>query len=330
MAKPKKKKKQRDIYQEVTDKIIAKLEEGTAPWHKPWGSPALARNYESGNIYTGINMVLFNLVYTDDEPYYLTFNQVKKLGGKVKKGSKARQLVYYNVMYKDGNGKRISEATAKAKRKAGEEVEKIPFLKSYGVFTIADIEGIEFSIPEEKRYPENVRLAACEKILHDMPKRPKFQSKAGERKACYVPVIDTVRIPVLDRFEITEAYYNTLFHEVVHATGHASRLNRDGITKPIKFGSDNYAKEELVAELGASFLCGITQINREVVLDNTAAYIANWLERLKNDKKLVFQAAAKAKQAVEFILDKSINDKPINDKPMNDKPINPKQSETES
>ena len=213
------------------------------------------------------------------------------------------------MIHKDGKGKRISEATAKAKRQAKEEVETIPFLKTYNVFTIADIEDIDFDIPEEKRYPENERLAECETILSNMPQRPKFQSKEGERRACYAPSTDTVRVPVLDRFEQTEAYYNTLFHEVVHSTGHASRLNRDGITKPIKFGSDEYAREELVAELGASFLCGITKINREVVVENSAAYIANWLERLKDDKKLVFHAAAKAKQAVEFIINKPISPK---------------------
>lgn len=305
------KKKPRDIYQEVTDRIVELLEQGTAPWHKPWGSSALAQNYESKNVYTGINMVLFNLVYADPEPYYLTFNQVKKLGGKVKKGSKARQVVYFNVLHKDADGKSINEEQAKAKRNAKEEVKVIPYIKTYNVFNIADIENIDFDIPAQVLRPENERLEQCEAILQNMPNAPKFKPTKEQRRAYYVPSLDEIHLPMLERFERSEAYYNTFYHEAIHATGHASRLAREGIATKTDYGTDIYAFEEIIAELGASFLCGITKINREVIIENNAAYVASWVRRLKDDKKLIFRAAAKAKQAVEYILDKPISPKQV-------------------
>lgn len=289
-----------DLYQEVTDKIIKKLEEGTAPWRCSWSRYGMAQNYISGNAYRGINAFLMNFIPVHPIPYYLSFKQAKDLGGHVKKGAKAEKVYFFKAYHKDADGKTITEDRAAQLAGMGEGVQRIPFLKSFAVFNIADVEGVEFDIPELKEH-ENDPIPACEALVSAVPNPPTFVHEDGNG-AWYAPKRDKLNMPLLNQFESAEEYYCTLFHELTHSSGHVSRLNRDGITGTVKRGSDEYAREELIAEMGASFLCAAAGIDVASVTDNSAAYIAGWLSRLQNDKTLVLKAAAGAQKAADYLL----------------------------
>jgi len=180
-------------------------------------------------------------------------------------------------------------------KKTGEEKE-VPFLKYYTVFNLDQTEGIE--IEEEGQDVEPI--GACEKIVEEMKDKPLIEHNCGIR-AAYSPVLDRITIPERKLFKSAEDYYSTLFHELIHSTGHSTRLSRPGITDPTHFGSDNYSREELVAEIGSAFLCGETGIEKQT-LQNSASYIAGWLQKLQNDKKLVITAAAQAQKGVDWML----------------------------
>lgn len=289
-----------DLYQEVTDKIIKKLEEGTAPWRCSWSRYGMAKNYVSGNTYRGINAFLMNFLPVHPIPYYLSFKQAKDLGGHVKKGSKAEKVYFFKSYYKDADGKSISDETATQMHAAGEKVQFIPFLKSYSVFNVADVEGVEFDIPELKAHQHSTN-ERCEAMIAAIKNPPAFVSE-DHNGAWYSPRRDKLNMPPLGNFESAEEYYCTKYHELTHATGHVTRLNRDGITGKVTRGSDEYAREELIAEMGASFLCAATGIDVGAVTDNSAAYIAGWLSRLQNDKMLVLKAAAGAQKAADYLL----------------------------
>jgi antirestriction protein ArdC len=189
---------------------------------------------------------------------------------------------------------------------ASGEPKRVPFLRYYSVFNVAQCEGIEAQLPkpqESKR--EHNPIETAEAVVAAMPKRPAIQHKWP--KAFYAPDSDVVGMPEPELFRSGEDYYSVLFHELAHSTGHESRLNRKGVSGSdglwSAFGSQPYAKEELVAEMGAAFLCGHAGIV-ERILDNSAAYVQGWLSRLKDDPKLVVQAAAQAQKAADFILNK--------------------------
>ena len=156
-------------------------------------------------------------------------------------------------------------------------------------------EQVEVTTP----IPENKR---CEIIVHDWENKPKITN--GVNRAAYLPGRDTVQMPKRDSFKSTSGYYATLYHELIHATGHESRLAREGVVNANSFGDHEYSSEELVAELGSAFLCAESQIDSVGLLKNSASYIANWLEKLENDKKLVIFAASKAQKASNMILNR--------------------------
>jgi antirestriction protein ArdC len=183
----------------------------------------------------------------------------------------------------------------------GEEPQRIAFLKYFRVFNIADVENITISIPEVI-LQEHKKITQCETIIHSHHNRPAFVFEDANR-AYYNPVKDCINMPAIEQFTSAEEYYSCFFHELVHSTGHASRLNRKGITQPNSFGSKDYSKEELIAEIGASFLCAHTSIDRPEIVENSAAYLQGWLSVLKADKKLIFKAAAAAQKAVNFLLE---------------------------
>ncbi len=287
-----------DLYQEVTNKIIEKLEQGVAPWKCTWSKYGLARNYHTGNIYNGINMLLLNCT-ANPIPYYLTFKQAKLQGGKIKKGAKSLPVFYYNVLFKDDNDKTISSEQAQSLKSNDENVNVNSFLKYYNVFNIDDIEGIDINIPDVE-LNNNPKIDHCEGIIKNMKNAPELTFVDANR-AYYSPSLDVINMPSIEQFISSAGYYATYFHELVHSTGHTSRLAREGITKPVKFGDTTYSKEELIAEMGASFLCAQTNINYDNVTENSAAYIQGWLKVLKADKKLIFKAAAEASKAVNLI-----------------------------
>ena len=285
------------MYQVITDRVIDQLEQGVIPWRKTWSSYGLARNYVSGKLYRGINMLMMNFFSSHTIPYYLTFNQAKQLGGKVRKGAKSQRVIYFKVLFKDEKGNAISRQQAEA---LGDKAQVIKFLKYFNVFNVEDIDGIDFQF-EELRLLPNERIERCEQVFRAYPNPPTY-TEEDKSRAFYAPATDSLNMPPITQHDSSAFYYSTLFHEVIHSTGHAKRLAREEIVNPAKFGSMPYSHEELVAELGAAFLCHITGIDNDHVFQNSAAYIQGWLSKLKDDRKFIFKASAEAQKAVDYII----------------------------
>jgi antirestriction protein ArdC len=279
-----------DPYQVITDRVIALLEQGNVPWQKPWKSgEMMPRNLVSKKAYRGVNVFLLQAMMYES-PFWLTFNQAKELGGNVKRGEKSCPVVFWKWLDVDEK----------------EERKRVPFLRYYSVFNVAQCEGIEAHVPKgEETKRDHNPIDAGERIVSAMPRRPEI--KHGLDRAFYSPSGDFVGMPSPGQFRSGQDYYSVLFHELTHATGHESRLNRKGVSGAdgqwSAFGSQSYSKEELVAEMGAAFLCGQAGIV-ERTIDNSAAYVQSWLVRLKDDRRLVVQAAAQAQKAADFILDR--------------------------
>ncbi|WP_339869313.1 zincin-like metallopeptidase domain-containing protein [uncultured Algoriphagus sp.] len=287
-----------DIYQKVTDLIIGKLELGVIPWKQPWHEMGMPSNYLTMKPYEGINLWLLQSC-GHQYPYYLTFKQANSLGGKIKKGAKALPICYWNFAFRDKKtGKvipedRIGEYDLKLVSKSG-------FLKEFKVFPIEQIEGINWEFPEvSKEVPlhDNKR---CKKIYEEMLRAPELVHTGSS--AYYRADLDQITMPEKRLFASAEHYFGVLYHELVHSTGHPSRLNRIGVSEPQKFASEFYGKEELIAEMGAGYLNNLTGILDQSLLENSAAYIQNWLNELRNDKHLLIEAASKAQKAVDYIL----------------------------
>ncbi len=274
-----------DVFEKITDLVMQKLENGVVPWQIPWsGERSLPRNGFSKRYYHGINFwLLMNLDYAS--PYFFTYNQIKYLGGNVKKGEKAFPVVFWKLL----------DAVDPDTR----ELKKIPFLNYYNVFNLYQTEGIDMSryyIPKVEN--EFSPVEAAEAIVQNWQDKPVI--KMGANGACYIPALDILKMPLQSAFFKGEEYYSALFHELIHSTGHEKRLNRFEKSKDAKFGSDAYSQEELVAEMGAAYLCGLSGI-LDRTIDNSASYIQGWLKRLKDDRKLIVFAAAQAHRAVDYI-----------------------------
>lgn len=290
--------KDSSVYQIITDRIVSLLEQGTVPWQQPWseardekGNPVMAQNLVSRKPYRGVNAFLLSAMGYQS-PFWLTFKQAQDLGGHVRKGEKACPVVFWKWL-------ETEELNENGKAK------QVPMLRYYSAFNVAQCEDIpESKIPAlSANTREHEPVSEAERIVSAMPKRPEI--KHGGARACYWPSWDRVDMPERGTFGTVQDYYSVLFHELTHATGHESRLARKGVAGTdgewSAFGSTPYAKEELVAEMGAAFLCGHAGIV-ERTIDNSAAYLANWLERLRNDNRLVVTAAAQAQKAADFIL----------------------------
>lgn len=274
------------IYNYVTERIIKKIEDGTVPWHKPWKSFGFPRNFISKKPYSGVNA--FMLGMSDFEnPYWATYSQIVSKGGTVKKGEKASMIIFWKMLENKGYVK-------------GEGMSKnIPLLRYFNVFNLEQTEGLEKYI--EKQEVEQIEfnpIDACENVVKNFLGKPIVVH--GGDKACYSPMIDNIRMPKKESFYSVEEYYSTLFHEFAHSTGHKKRLDRSEVMDFHGFGSHDYSKEELVAEMSASFLACITGIDVKVI-DNSASYISSWLSKIKKDPKLIIHAAAQAQKAVEYM-----------------------------
>ena len=268
-------------YDRITDRITALLEQGTVPWQKPWKArTGLPRNFVSKHPYRGINVFLL-LAMMYESPFWLTFRQVSQLGGSVRKGEKACPVVFW-------------KQTTTEDKESSEQKKKY-LLRFYHVFNVSQCDGLKIGTEPVQ---ENV-IAKPEEIVVQMPQPPIL--KHGMTHAYYSPHEDCVGLPPRERFERTEDYYSTVFHELVHSTGHEKRLKRSTLAEKSGFGSNPYCKEELIAEMGAAFLCGLAEIG-ERTIDNSAAYLNGWLEQLRHDKMLIVQAAAQAQKAADFIL----------------------------
>lgn len=278
------------VYDRITDRITALLEQGTVPWHKPWKArTGLPRNFVSKKPYRGINVFLL-LAMSYESPYWLTFRQVSALGGSVRKGEKACPVVFWKQL-------KIEDKVS------GEVEKKIPLLRYYSVFNTSQCDGLKMdpAIAEVLL----TRTSKPEDIIANMPQPPVI--KHGMRLAYYSPREDCVGLPPRERFERIDEYYSTIYHELVHSTGHEKRLKRTTLTEKCGYGSDPYCKEELIAEMGAAFLCAQAEIG-ERTIDNSAAYINGWLQRLCDDKTLIVQAAAQAQKAADFILGRTFQE----------------------
>ena len=289
-----KSKSKKDVYQVITDRLIEQLEKGTAPWKKGWKelSGKRPQNYNTKKPYRGMNVIL-TACQGYSSPYWLTAKQAQDRGGKVKDEHKGKYtpIIKWNWVYYDANGNKVND-----KKKAAKT---IPFIRFYQAYNAEQIEGIEWEKIEQLPLNEHEKLEQCQKVIDGYPNPPKMEERGDQ--PCYVPSLDTVRMPKMGQFEKREEYYSTTFHELVHSTGHKSRLGRLEQQKSHQFGSTCYSKEELVAEMGAAFLCGECQIEEET-LDNSASYLKSWIDRLKGDSKLAVVAAAQAQKAVDHIL----------------------------
>lgn len=274
-----------DIYSAVTDRIIEQLEQGVIPWHKPWtGIQSGAISGTTGKPYSLLNQMLLG-----KPGEWYTFNQIQKLGGRVRKGEKASIVVFWKQTP-------VSETDPATGEKV---VRMIPMLKYFSVFHIDQTEGIERKVID----PEAIDPAtdsAADAIIADYIQRSgvKLEHRKGD-EAFYSPSADRVVLPLREQFQSMAEYYSTAFHELTHSTGHSSRLDR--ISRRAFFGNEEYSREELVAEIGAAALLNHCGIETGSSFRNSAAYIQSWLRALRNDKKLIVSASGAAAKAFDLI-----------------------------
>jgi len=283
-----------DVFQIVTDRIIGMLEQGEIPWDRPWtGAGRWAIKRASGKPYSLLNQMLLG-----NPGEYLSFNECKKLGGHIKKGAKAKIVVFWKMLDKpleDKDGKLMVDSEGNVKTRT------IPYLKYMNVFHIDDCEGLE-----PKHYDETLRdfdpIDKAEQVIEGYVQRSGIvMEHVKQGRAYYSPDMDKVVLPIKEQFKSEAGYYGTAFHELTHSTGHKNRLDRI-VAGSFSFGDETYSKEELVAEIGSASLMNILGIETDISIRNNAAYIQSWVKALRNDKKLIVSAASKASKAVELIM----------------------------
>lgn len=296
--------KNENIYKMVTDKIVAEMEKGIIPWQKPWkrvkGCKPMEFNFggcishTTGRAYSWLNQMMLGLRAGE----WLTFNQCKAEGGCVKAGEKASTVVFWAFIEKAEKNEETGEETIK----------KIPYLKCYKVFHIDQCTGIKPKFEDVKpaeateEDTESIEtVEAAENIINTYFEREDCTlNVCDSNEAYYMPAFDKVVVPSMKQYDEQAEYYSTLFHEMTHSTGHASRLNR--LEKKVAFGSEEYSKEELVAEMGSAMLVATAGIDCEKAFRNSVGYLQGWLKALSNDNKLIVVAAGKAEAAVKYIL----------------------------
>lgn len=282
-----------DVYTRITNQIIAELEQGVRPWMKPWDAAHIAGPVSrplraNGKPYGGINIVMLWVSAMEQgftAPIWMTFKQAKELGAHVKKGEKGTLVVYASTITREEQGEE------------GETQRRdIPFMKGYTVFNVEQIEGLpaHYHAKAEPRLNPQQRIDQAEAFFAALG----ADIRHGGNAAYYSPTADYVQMPAFESFKSAESYYATRAHEMTHWTRHPSRLDRDFGRK--RFGDAGYAMEELVAELGAAFLCVDLELTPQI-RDDHAPYIAGWLQALKHDKRAIFTAASHAQKAVDFL-----------------------------
>lgn len=282
-----------DPYQAVTDRIIELLEAGTAPWHKPWNTTTgLPRSLSTGKPYRGINPFLLQcaaIAAGYESPWWGTYDQIKERGGQVRKGEHGTLIVFWKRYVR--------------KAKTPDEEDRQSFvLRTYKVFNAEQADGLVSppapgSSPREDVDP----IAECEQAIARYLANGGPELRHGGGRAFYSPPNDVVTLPHRSAFDSSAVYYGTAFHELVHSTGHKSRLARPNLLNFHHFGDPDYSEEELTAEMGSAFLAAMTGIDA-VTLPNSAAYLASWLKVLRSDSKMVVTAAGRAQRAADLIL----------------------------
>jgi len=278
----------KSAYQAAADALISQLESGTIPWRKPWASTGMPKNLLSQKEYRGINVFLLAM-QNRVSPFWLTFNQANQLGGSILKGEKGTQIMFW-------------KPTKYTKKNAAgdEEARNGMVCRMYTVFNIAQCnpelaEKLGLNAPQAPVED----LPAAEAIWANYAQRPEYKDAD---KAAYRPSEDLIMMPLRTAFAEQREFYSTLFHEMVHSTGSTKRLNRDGIAHLDSFGSQQYSAEELIAEFGSAMLCAVAGIQPSVV-ENQAAYIKCWLERLKggDNAQMLIRAISAAQKACDHI-----------------------------
>jgi antirestriction protein ArdC len=280
------------LYDEVTDRIVAELEAGRVPWVQPWGKagtgPGLPRNALTGRSYSGVNLlILWGEVIAPGWPSqsWLTFRQASEAGGCVRKGERGTTVVYADRFVPEGEKQRVE--------REGGDAKAVPFLKRFTVFNVAQCEGLRSGhAADPAPLPEREIVPVAEAVIAASG----VDFRIGGDRAFYVPGLDFVQVPPQPAFFEQINYYRTCLHELTHATGHPKRLARN-ITNT--FGSKDYAREELVAEMGSAFLCAALGIEPTV---RHADYLASWLEVLREDNRAIFRAASQATKAADWLL----------------------------
>jgi len=285
-----------DLYGDVTRRIIADLESGRIPWVQPWGTagaaggapvPGLPCNAATARAYSGINILILWSAVIDNgwtQQGWVTFRQALAAGGNVRKGEKGTTVVYADRF--------TPEAEKQRARDTGGDPRSIAFLKRFTVFNLAQCEGLGHLHREPVALPEREIVPVAEAVIAASG----VDFRIGGSKAFYAPGADFVQVPPQHAFHVPVNYYRTCLHELTHATGHASRLARD-LANP--FGSKDYAREELVAEMGSAFLCAALGIVPTV---RHADYIGAWLDVLREDSRAIFRAASLASKAADWLL----------------------------
>ena len=275
-----------NVYDMVTDRIIAELEKGNIPWKRPWtGVRSGAYNRITKKPYSIINQML--LTHCGE---YATFKQWTDTGGHIRKGEKSEIVVFWKIFESKENNPDTGEI----------EIKKIPLLRYYNVFHISQVEGVK---PLEVPFKEVEPIEEAEKIITMYVEREHIDfNECASNEAYYSPLQDKVVVPMKEQYNLVNEYYSTTFHELTHSTGHKNRLDRLETEAVASFGSEEYSKEELVAEIGSATLMNVTGIETPKTFKNSTAYIQGWLQVLKNDNKFIVSASSKAEKAVNYIL----------------------------
>ena len=278
------------VYAEITNKIIEQLQKGCVPWRQPWFGSSKILSYATGREYSVLN----KLILGNRPGEYITWHQLLQHHGHLRKGSKGHRVYFWRSLEKvDINEK-------------GEKVTKtIPYLRSFTVFSLDDCEGIQKRWTNDApTISRNAPIKQAEDVATKYLQREHIQLlHRHTTSAYYSNRFDHINTPPIEKFRSPQDYYSSLFHEIVHSTGHQSRLGRfKPNDKSSAYGSPTYSKEELVAEIGSSFLLRRLNIDTNETLQQNAAYLQNWLRVLQNDTKMIAIAASKAEHAVEYIL----------------------------
>lgn len=295
----------RDHFAEVTARIITSLENGVVPWHKAWGFVEPGQNHFTGHRYRGINALLMLL---DDykTPYFATIRQINEAGGRVKKGAKSTPVYFHDCIFKDKNGARLKPEEALQRLKNGDKsVKKYPFIRLFPVFNMQDVEGCPVKPVSLRGNADNQEIDVCADFVAALNLGQSLIHNPVTDRAYYNRINDVLMMPHLSRFDSSEYYYATLFHELGHWTGHESRLNRSTLNDVKKRGDANYSQEELIVELNACFLCNRFGVDTPPIQENSAAYIGHWLSVLKKDKRFIWDAATDAQAAYTFLTERA-------------------------
>ena len=277
----------KNIYQMITDRFIKELENGVIPWQKTWHGTfrSGAFNRVSKKPYSLLNQMLLS-----NEGEYATFKQWTDLGGKIRKGSKSEIVVFWKI-----------QPIEEIKDDGTKEVKQVPILRYFNVFHISQVDGVEPL--EMAELTELEPIAEAEKIKEGYKNRENIDIREIiTNEAFYSPSSDYIQVPCKEQYTEIVEFYSTLFHEMVHSTGHMNRLNRLDTSINSRFGSENYSKEELVAEIGSATILNILGIETSKTFKNSTAYIQSWLRVLKNDNKFIVSASSRAEKEVNYIL----------------------------